>query len=326
MRHLLAAASLLATALLLIGCSASADAGSEALLLVGNKGEDTVSVIALESGAELARIETSHRAPHEIALSPDRQQAAVVNYGDQHIDIIDLASRRIARTIDLGQSARPHGLVWLPDGRIITSAEGADAVMEVMTDGTVETTKTNEAGTHMVAVSEDGQTVYAANLGAGTISQIDLATDTLVRTVEAGAGVEGITLTTDGRELWVSNREANTVIAYSADDLSQLITIPVGQFPLRIIASPDGRHMVTSNLIDGTLSVIDVARREVVRTIPVSGGPSTQQVTILFNDDGSRIYVAETGVDMVAEIDFETGKMLRRIQAGRQGDGLALVP
>ena len=316
----------LLSTLVLAGCSATSAPTTEPLLLVGNKGEDTVSVIELDSGAELVRIETSHRAPHEIALSPDGTQAAVVNYADQHIDIIDLASRSIARTVDLGQSARPHGLVWLPDGRIIASAEGAEAVMEVLPGGTVETTKTNEAGTHMVAVSEDGQTVYAANLGAGTISQIDLSTDTLVRTVEAGAGVEGIALTKDGRELWVSNREANTVIAYAADDLSQLATIPVGQFPLRIIASPDGKHMVTSNLIDGTLSVIDVESRELTRTIPVSGGPSTQQVTILFNADGSRLYVAETGVNMVAEIDFDSGRVLRRIQAGRQGDGLALVP
>ncbi len=59
------------------------------VLLVGNKGEDTVSFIALESGRECARLPTG-KAPHEIALSPDGRQAAVVAYGGTSIDIFDL--------------------------------------------------------------------------------------------------------------------------------------------------------------------------------------------------------------------------------------------
>ena len=46
-------------------------------LLVGNKGEDTLSLIALASGEELARLPTG-KMPHEIAISPDGKQAAVV--------------------------------------------------------------------------------------------------------------------------------------------------------------------------------------------------------------------------------------------------------
>ena len=40
--------------------------------------------------------------PHEIAVSPDGKQAAVVSYGGNSIDIIDIASRTRSRTIDLG--------------------------------------------------------------------------------------------------------------------------------------------------------------------------------------------------------------------------------
>lgn len=39
-------------------------------LLIGNKGENTVSIIDLASGAERARLETGS-APHEIAVSPN---------------------------------------------------------------------------------------------------------------------------------------------------------------------------------------------------------------------------------------------------------------
>lgn len=42
--------------------------------------------------------------------------------------------------------------------------------------------------------------------------------------------------------------------------------------------------------------------------------------------DGRRLYVAETGRDQVAEVDFRSGRVLRRFAVGRQGDGLAIAP
>lgn len=321
---------LLSTAILLSACAGSSASpelldSMPSLLLVGNKGEDTVSFIDLTSGEELARVATSHGWPHEIAPSPDRTQAAVVNYQDHHIDIFDLERRAIVETIDLGIHTRPHGIQWLTDGRIIASAEGHESVVEIAPDRTITGIKTNEAGTHMVKVSPDGTKAYTANLGAGSISLIDLDTDRLVKTVPAGAGTEGIDLTPDGTELWVSNREANTVIVYDAATLDQIDRLEVGKFPLRLQISPDGRYAVTSNLQDGSLSVIDVETRELRRTIPLSGGPSTAQVTILFSDDGQYLYVAETGADRVAEVDFKAGVVVRHLAAGRQGDGLALI-
>jgi len=49
-------------------------------------------------------------------------------------------------------------------------------------------------------------------------------------------------------------------------------------------------------------------------------------VTLLFNQDGSRPYVAETGANKIAEIDFESGEVIGRLSCGEQGDGLAIVP
>jgi YVTN family beta-propeller protein len=92
------------------------------------------------------------------------------------------------------------------------------------------------------------------------------------------------------------------------------------------MASPDGRWIVTSNLGAGSLTVIDAATRRPVREIPVSGTREAAQVTILFSGDGSRIFVAETGRNEVAEVDFASGRVLRRLKAGKQGDGLALAP
>jgi DNA-binding beta-propeller fold protein YncE len=86
---------------------------------------------------------------------------------------------------------------------------------------------------------------------------------------------------------------------------------------------------VTSDLAVGGLSVIDTGTAKVIRTIAVSSpqeAEARQQVTILWSADGKRIYVAETGTDTVAEVDFASGTVLRRLTVGEGGDGLAILP
>ena len=75
----------------LSGVLVAAPAAAETLL-VGNKGENTLSVIALDSGAELARLPTGPM-PHEIAVSPDGKQEAEVAYASTTIDEFDDATR-----------------------------------------------------------------------------------------------------------------------------------------------------------------------------------------------------------------------------------------
>lgn len=322
---------LLTAAVILSACTSSAPANDASLLLIGNKGEDTVSFIDLSSGKELARVPTSQKAPHEIAISPNERFAAVVNYGSADIDIIDIASRTVLHSYQLGGDKNPHGIVWQDDGRIFATTEGGQSMIVIEGSGdwpqrSIQSIATDERGTHMLTVSEDGKRAYTVNLGGGTITSIDLIKGQKIKTVPGGNEPEGIDLAKNNTELWVSARGGNEVYVLDAATLERLETIPVGNFPLRLTISPDGTKAVTSNLLDGSLSVIDVKSRKLERTIVVSGTRDSAQVTILFSEDGKRIYAAETGTDTVAEIDFENGEVLRRLPAGRQGDGLAIVP
>src|SRR5687768_11815031 len=118
--------SVLLLALAALGCApmedeeapAAAAPAAAPVLLIGNKGENTLSFVDLASGRELGR-EATGPMPHEIAVSPDGSQAAVVAYGGHTIDIFEVATRRRLRTIDLAPNQGPHGLAWLADGRIL---------------------------------------------------------------------------------------------------------------------------------------------------------------------------------------------------------------
>jgi YVTN family beta-propeller protein len=307
-------------------CARQPAPAAAGILLVGNKGENTLSFIDLASGRELGRAGTG-RMPHEIAVSPDGRWAAVVAYGGWTIDIFDVRTRARLRTVDLSPNDGPHGIVWLADGRILATAERSQSLVLVdpARDWAVTAIPTGQRGTHMVAVSPDRRRAYTANIGSGTVSVIDLATRTRLRDIAVGGQPEGIALTTDGRTLWIGDNRGARVQAYDTRSFARLAELPAGQVPIRVAASPDGRWIVVSNAGDGTLTVIDARRRRLARTIAVSGAGEAGQVTILFSADGRRLYAAETGQGQVAEVDFESGLVLRRLAAGAQGDGLAIA-
>lgn len=294
-------------------------------LLVGNKGEDTMSVIALADGKQIARLPTGSQ-PHEIAISPDGRQAAVVAYGGTTIDVFDLATRTKLRTIDLSPNRRPHGLVWLSDGRMVATTEGSQSVAVVLPDGNVRTIKTDQQGSHMVAVAPDNRTAYVANIGSGTVSVLDLEAGTKLRDIAVGGKPEGVAVTRDGAEIWVGDLSAPRVVVVETRTDRQIAELPIDPVAIRVLASPDGRIVATSNIASGSITLFDAETRQPIRTISVSGDGTAAQVTILFSPDGKRLYAAETARDQVAEIDVASGKVLRRIAAGRQGDGLAIAP
>ena len=300
---------------------------SPGTLLVGNKGENTVSFIDLGSGAELGRAQTG-RMPHEIAISPDGRQAAVVAYGGQTIDVFDVATRERVRTIDLAPNQGPHGIVWLEDGRILATTERSRSLAIVDTRGgdRVTAIATDQQGTHMVAVSPDRSRAYTANIGSGTVSVLDLRAGRKLRDIAAGGQPEGIALSGDGATLWVGDLQGARVQAFDTESFERLAEVRTGEVPIRVAASPDGRWIVTSNLGSGSLTLIDARTRAAAREIVVSGSREAGQVTILFSADGQRLYVAETGRNQVAEVDLASGRVLRRLAAGAQGDGLAIAP
>jgi YVTN family beta-propeller protein len=297
------------------------------VLIVGNKGEDSLSFIDLASGAELGRAATG-RAPHEVAISPDGRQAAVVAYGGNSIDIFDVATRAKLRTISLGANEGPHGLVWLEDGRLVATTERSQslAVVDTRRNDSVSAIRTGQQDTHMVAVSPDRRRAYTANIGSGTVSVIDLAAGRKLRDIAAGGRPEAIALSPDGRTLWVGDLEGARVQAFDTASFERLAELPTGAVPIRLAATPDGRWVISSNAGAGTLTVIDAETRKVAREIRVSGEPQAAQVTIVLSRDGKRLYAAETGRNQVAEVDLASGAVLRRLDAGKNGDGLAIAP
>ncbi len=322
--------------LLLAACSVSgenvaAERGSlSGTLLVGNKGEDSLSFIDLESGKEVARRDTGNQ-PHEIAISPDGKLAAVVSYGGDSIDIFDIAAHEKIETVSLAPALRPHGILWLDDGRIIATTEGSDNITIVSPPSGEEQQRqismipTGQKGSHMLVVTPDKSRAFVTNMQSGTVSVLDLVRMIKLADLPAGTEPEGLAITPDGKTVWVADRRGDMLRIFDVQSLEQLAAVNTGRFPIRVAISPDGRTAITSNLGDGGLGLFDVITRKPIGEISVSGSADSRQVTILFSPDGRMLYVAETGPDTIAEVDISSGKVRRRFKAGADGDGLGIV-
>lgn len=301
-------------------------------LFVANKRGNSLSKVELATGREVLR-RPSCTNPHELATSPDGRHVALACYGGTSVDIFSTDTLERAASIELGANARPHGIVWHESGDLYATAEGRQSIFRIR-GPLAETAEkfefaTGKQGSHMLAVSPDARTAWTTDLGSRTVTRVDLVTRRAPVSVTVGEEPEGIALSPDGSTLWVSARGSNQAFALDPQTMEVRETVATGRFPLRIAVRPQGDVAVTSDLMHGGLTVIDTRTARVIRTIPVSGPSEAQQrfqVTILWSDDGSRIYVAETASDTVAEVDYTSGTVLRRLAVGEGGDGLAILP
>lgn len=324
-----------------------APSADQALLLVLNKSDGDVSVIDPRSGATLTKVEVG-TGPHEAATSPDGKTVVVCNYGDNTpgntLSVLDMASRNVTATISLGEHARPHGIVFLPDGkRVLVTSEVRQALIEVdLARGEVtRALPTDQRASHMVALAAGAARAYVADIASGSISVFDLDRSERLAVLPTGAGAEGIACHPSRDEVWVTNRAAHTVsiVAGTEPNVAKQLEAPV--FPIRVAFTPDGLHALVSCAQSGEVRVFDVEERREVRKVAMprkvaadeergerifAGAQGPMPIGVLIEPDGKFAFVANTFSDMVTVIDLATWEVVRQIETGRQPDGMTWVP
>lgn len=310
--------------------SAPAPAGVSGALFVAGKFENRLAKVDLATGDQVVSVESCAN-PHELASSPDDRYVALACYGGTTVDIFRTSDLGRITSIDLGENARPHGIIWHANGDLFATAEGRQSIFWIRDPlSKAETVEygTGKRGTHMVAVAPSANHAWTTDLGSKTLTRVDLKTRRAPLSVEVGEEPEGIALSPDGKTLWVSARGSDKAFALDPQAMEIRQEVDTGDFPLRIAIRPQGDFAVTSDLADGGLTVIDLASGKAVRSIAVSSREEAEaktQVTIIWSPDGKRIYVAETTANTIAEVDFATGKVLRRLPGEGGGDGMAVI-
>ncbi len=326
-----------------LAASVGASAGT---LVVANKSEATVSLVDTGTGEIRATLPTG-TAPHEVDVSPDGRLALVGNYGSRDepgstLTLIDVPAARVVATIDLGDQARPHGIVWLDNRDALVTAEGRRALLLVNTEtgDVVQSVATDADISHMVAVAKDRGLAFVANIGSDSVTVIDLALGSRLAAIETGDGAEGIAVTPDGRQVWVTNRGEDTVSVIDASTRAPIVKLAAGAFPIRAEATADGRFVLVTNAKSNDLSVFSTRDLSEVRRVRFDAvskdaegrlfsdrfGSSSVPIGIQIVDDEGRAYIAHANADDISIVDLERWKVVGKLSAGREPDGMGWSP
>ena len=294
-------------------------------LVVTNKGAHTASVIDVASGRTRAELPTG-QGPHEVAMASNGRWAVATNYGagsgGNSLTLIDVVEAEVIRTISLGRYTRPHGAMFLEGDSLlaVTSESTNNVVLVRIPSGEIAgAVGTDQGGSHMVTpVTAQGR-AFTSNIQPGTISELDLHAQRLVRVLDVAPQVEAITITPDGREVWVGSNARGTVIAVDAASGDIEVVAEGFGWPYRILITPDNGTAIIPDLRNHELRILERAtRREVARLEFPGGGPQG----VALNDDATTLYLSLSAQRRIAVIDMDTRAVTGYIQAGDRPDGI----
>lgn len=159
---------------------------------------------------------------------------------------------------------------------------------------------------------------YITNSGSGTVSVLDVATNSVVGTVLVGNLPAGVAVNASATRVYVTNQGSNSVSVIDTSSNAVIATIGVGSFPIGIAVNPAGTRVFVANFVSHTLSAIDATTNTVLATVPVGRFP----IGVAVDPAGTRVFV--TIQTAVAVVDAGTNTLLTTITAGSRPFGVAV--
>jgi DNA-binding beta-propeller fold protein YncE len=215
--------------------------------------------------------------PHRILAQTPLGTLIAVNQADADLSIVDLnAAKEVAR---IPESA-------VAGHEVAASLDGKIAYVPIYGDSSV-----GDPGT-------DGRELLA----------IDLASHRIVGRLDFGHGVRPHSIVINPRDglLYVTTEIDRTVTIVDPKTLKIVGSIPTGQEQSHmLVLSHDGRFGYTANVGPGTVSVLDLKARKLLRVIKVSG--EVQRISI--TPDDRTVFTADQTTPRLAAIDTTTNSV-----------------
>lgn len=188
---------------------------------------------------------------------------------------------------------------------------------------------------HEVAASPDGRLAYVPIYGDSGVGEpgtdgskmvvVDVAGEKVIGEVNFGHGVRPhcpVFGPKDGL-LYVTTELDHTVTVIDPKTLKIVGTIPTGQAESHMLAiSHDGRRGYTANVGPGTVSVLDMETRRLLKVIPVAG--RVQRIAMSMDDKW--VFTADQKEPRMAVIDAATDTVAQWIALPGVGYGGAVTP
>lgn len=285
-------------------------------LLVLSKRDRTLSIVDPATLKVVARAPVG-QDPHEVIASSDGKTAYISIYGGgaYHIlSVIDLVAQKALPDIDLGALNGPHGLTFV-GGKLWFTAEGAKAIgrYDPATAKIDWIMGTGQNRTHMLYVTADQKQIYTTNVSSASVSIIEKIT---LPPMGPPPGMQG------GPQGNQGGPPPGGPGGQPRTDWNQTV-IPVGKGDEGFDVSPDGRELWTADAQDGTISVIDIAAKKVVATIPAKVFGANR---LKFTPEGKYVLITSLRDGNLVIYDAASRKEFKRVSIGHGAAGILMQP
>jgi DNA-binding beta-propeller fold protein YncE len=309
-----------------------AEAPGRGWLLVCNKGDESLGIIDVAAGKQVATVPEGGTTGHEVAASPDGRTAYVPIYGNAGVGkpgtdgdrmvAIDIASRKVVGTVNFGKGVRPHLPVFGPRNGMLyvtTELEQAITIVDPKTLKIAGRIPTGQAESHMLAISHDGRRGYTANVGPGTVSVLDMEAGKTITVIPISGATQRISISPDDRMVFTSDQMAPrlAVIDTAGNRVKTWVALPgpgYGTAP-----TPDGKWLLVDVPSKNLVAVVDLTEMQVVKSLDVPAAPQA----VVVRPDGKEAYASCDASHKIAVIDVANWTVKRTIEAGAGADGLA---
>ncbi|HZS53667.1 MAG TPA: beta-propeller fold lactonase family protein [Bryobacteraceae bacterium] len=266
----------------------------------------TLVVLILTGCSKPTTTTTSTTSPSSstpvASLSPSAAYGIYVSdeiSGD--LTVIDPTTFTVVTTVHLGK--RPRGIHARPDGKTIYVAL---------------------SGSPPEGPGVDESNLPPPDKSADGIGVFDVATNKLVRVMQAGSDPENFAVSQDGKTIYVSNEDASGISFVDVAQGKVTQTIRTGDEPEGVTITPDGKLVYSTSEDEGTLAVINPDPGKLLKTFKVGRRPRN----IVFMPDGKHGYVNAENDGAVVLFDAVKNLKQKEISLGKPGQikpmGLAL--
>lgn len=308
------------------------DISAESVLLVANKGDQTLGIVEPNAGRQVATVAEAGITGHEVAASPDGRLAYVPIYGNSGVGkpgtdgtrmvVIDLAARKVVGNVDFGHGIRPHCAVFGPkDGLlyVTTELDKSISIIDPRALKIVGSIPTGQPESHMLAISPDGKRGYTANVGPGTVSVLDMEARKTVTVIPVSSMVQRIAVSVDGRTAFTADQAKPQLVAIDTSTNKVKTFVPLAATGYGTAPTPDGRWLVVAVPGANQVAVVDLSTMKVAHEINVPAAPQE----ILIQPDGKAAYASCDASHKIAMIRTSDWTVEKLIDAGAGADGLA---
>ena len=209
--------------------------------------------------------------PTDVTFNPSGSVALVTNQFDSAVGIIDVATNQQVKTIT-GLSTIFRVIV-APDGKLAYASETGGRLMVIDVAG--------RAQSSFIPVPQDvngiafgrGDTLLYITSMRGSVSMVNLRTNTLSHTWGIVGLLQDVVVSPDGNTLYVAEEDAPLIYVIDAATGAILnrITTSAGVFGLKL--SPDGKSLFASQPSNGQVLVVDRVSGQISHTYTVGGAP-----------------------------------------------------